>query len=150
MIKNFLMSIRNSIGSQLFRNYLNEKDQDVLKNGDLSCAYFVSSILLLHQLIDRPHFTVSGTIFSMKKFGWYQIKKLRVGCIIIWEPIKQNGKEHKHIGVYVGEQQAISNRSSLGMPGEHAVHYSGLDKDGKKKKAHIFELYWHPALNKVK
>jgi len=147
--ENFLLSVRNSIGSQLFRSYLNEEGTDVLKDGDLSCAYFISSILCLHRLIDRPHFTVPGTLFAMEKAGWYQIKTLRTGCIIVWGSVHQNGADHKHLGVYIGEQQAISNRSSLGMPGEHALHYSGLDKDGAKKKAPVLSMYWHSAFNKV-
>ena len=147
--ENFLLSIRNSIGSQIFRSYLDKEGKDVLESGDLSCAYFVSSILLLHGLIDRPHFTVNGTIFAMENFGWHQIKTAKIGCVIIWGSVHQNGADHKHIGFHIGEGQAVSNRSSLGMPGEHALHYSGLDKDGVKKKAPILTIYWHSAFDKV-
>lgn len=147
--ENFLLSVRNSIGSQMFRTYLDKEGNDVLHNGDLSCAYFISSIMLIHGLIDRPHFTVSGTLFAMKNAGWEKIKTLKVGSIVVWGSVRQNGSNHKHLGVYIGDQQAISNRSSLGMPGEHALHYSGLDKDGKKKKARILEIYWHSAFDKV-
>lgn len=147
--KNFLLSIRNSIGSQLFRSYLDKEGNDVLHNGDLSCAYFISSILCLHGLIDRTHFTVPGTLFAMEKAGWYTITNLKVGCIVVWGSVHQNGADHKHLGVYIGDGQAISNRSSLGMPGEHALHYSGLDKAGAKKKAPILAYYWHPAFDKV-
>ncbi len=143
--ENFLLSIRNSIGSQLFRNY-HVDGKDVLQNGDLSCAYYVSAILLLHNLIDKAHFTVNGTIFAMEKIGWFKVNRLKPGCVIVWGPVKENGNEHKHIGFYVGDQQAISNRSSLGMPGEHQLHYTGLDKDGAKKKAPVVAIYWHPYL----
>lgn len=147
-LKNFLLHFQNSIGSQLFRNYFVE-DKDVLENGDLSCAYYVSSILVLHGLIDRPHFTVPGTLYSMEKAGWTQINHLKKGCIVVWGSVHQNGADHKHLGVYIGDQQAISNRSSLGMPGEHPLHYSGLDKDGNKKKAPVLAYYWHSAFDKV-
>jgi hypothetical protein len=147
--ENFLLSVRNSIGSQLFRSYLDKEGSDVLKDGDLSCAYYMSSIMLLHGLIDRVHFTVPGTIEAMESNGWYKIQTLKVGCVVVWGSVHQNGADHKHLGVYVGEGQAISNRSSLGMPGEHALHYSGLDKDGTKKKAPILNMYWHSAFNKV-
>ncbi len=147
--ENFLLSIRNATGSQLFRSYLDKEGNDVLKDGDLSCAYFISSILLLHGLIDRAHFTVPGTLYAMQKSGWYKINNLKKGCVVVWGSVHQNGADHKHLGVYVGESQAISNRSSLGMPGEHPLHYSGLDKDGSKKKAPVLELYWHSAFDKV-
>ena len=148
-LENFLLSFRNSIGTQLFRSYLDKDGNDVLKDGDLSCAYYISSMLLLHGLIDRPHFTVEGTLFSMVNSGWHQIKTLKIGSIVVWGSVHQNGEDHKHLGVYIGEQQAISNRSSLGMPGEHPLHYSGLDKVGIKKKAPVLAIYWHSALGKV-
>lgn len=147
--KNFLLSVQNSIGSQLFRSYLDKEGNDVLKDGDLSCAYYMSSIMLLHGLIDRAHFTVPGTLEAMEAYGWYKIQTLKVGCVVVWGSVHQNGADHKHLGIYVGEGQAISNRSSLGMPGEHPLHYSGLDKDGAKKKAPILAMYWHSAFNKV-
>jgi len=147
--ENFLLSVRNSIGAQLFRSYLDKEGKDVLNNGDLSCAYFISSILCLHNLIDRPHFTVGGTLFAMENAGWEKINHLKIGCIVVWGSVHQNGADHKHLGVYVGDSQAISNRSSLGMPGEHPLHYSGLDKAGIKKKAPILAMYWHPAFDKV-
>lgn len=150
-LKNMMTCINNSIGTHMFKNYFykkseNDKETDVLINGDLSCAYYVSTILLIFSLIDRPHFRVDSTISAMEKHGWVKINKLKVGCIIIWEPIHQNGESHYHIGFYIGDGQAISNRSSLGMPGEHALHYSGLDKENNKKKAEIHSLYWHPDL----
>jgi len=147
--ENFLLSIRNSIGTQLFRSYFDKEGNDVLKDGDLSCAYYMSSIMLLHNLLDRAHFTVPGTLEAMEKSGWYKIQKLKVGCIVVWGSVHQNGADHKHLGVYIGEGQAISNRSSLGMPGEHPLHYSGLDKDRKRKPAPILAYYWHPAFDKV-
>ena len=146
-LKNLLLSIKNSIGTQIFRCYLDKEGNDVLKNGDLSCAYYVSSILLLHGLIDRSHFTVPGTIHSMLKAGWTEIKHQKIGCIVVWGSVHQNGADHKHLGFFIGDGQAISNRSSLGMPGEHQLHYSGLDKDGAKKKAPVLAYYWHPHLS---
>ncbi len=146
-LQNLLLSVKNSIGTQLFRSYFIDDNQDVLCDGDLSCAYFISSILLIHGLIDRAHFTVSGTIFAMQNSGWHEIKIIKEGCIVVWGSVHQNGADHKHLGVYIGEGQAISNRSSLGMPGEHSLHYSGLDKDGNKKKAPVLAYYWHPYLS---
>ena len=144
---NFLACIENSIGSRMFRTYYDANGKDVLENGNLSCAYYVSSILHLFSLIDRPHFTVSGTEFAMINAGWYEIKKPRRACVVLWEPLIQNGKSHFHIGFYIGDEQAISNRSSLEAVGEHSLHYSGLDKENLKRKAKVSKLYWHKDLD---
>ena len=144
--KNFLTRIEDSVGSNLFRSYYVD-GVDVLENGDLSCAFFVSQILHMSGgLIEKPHCTVSGTISDMKKSGWYQISKPRKGCVVVWNPIIQNGNSHFHIGFYLGRGQAISNRSSMGFPGEHSLRYTGLDKNKKTKKVKISALYWHDAL----
>lgn len=145
--KNFLACIENSVGTRMFRTYYDANGKDVMDNGNLSCAYYVSSILHLFGLIDRPHFTVKGTEFSMKNIGWYVITKPKKGCVVIWDPILQNGNVHFHIGFYIGDGQAISNRSSLEAVGEHSLHYSGLDKEGLKREATISKLYWHKDLD---
>lgn len=145
LLKNLLTFINGSIGTNLFRSYyLN--GIDILDEGDLSCAFYVSSLLRMVDLIEKPHCTVSGTISDMELSGWYKIRKPKVGCVVVWEPIIQNGSYHKHIGFYIGDNQAVSNRSSLGVPGEHALRYSGLDKENHKQKAKISALYWHDAL----
>jgi hypothetical protein len=62
--------IKNSVGSKLFRNsffLIDGKKQDVLRNGDLSCAIYVSSILRLMDLIPEIHTTVKGTVKAMEK-----------------------------------------------------------------------------------
>lgn len=145
--RNLLLSVKNSIGSQVWRSYLDKNGVDILKDGDLSCAYYFSSILLMHGLIDRVHYRVDGTLQALEKAGWVEISKVREGCLVVWDAVHENGEHHMHVGFYIGDGQAISNRSSLGMPGEHPLHYTGLDKDGVKKKAPIIFIYWHPALD---
>lgn len=129
----------------MFRNYFYQNLGDILKNGDLSCAYFVSIVLLMFGFVDKPYFRVLDTIAEMEKNGWYEITKLRKGCIVVWNPIVQNGGTHLHIGFYMGKGIAISNRSSLGVPGEHSVTASGLDKTPTKIGT-IRTIYWHDKL----
>ncbi len=46
--KNLLTSIESSLGSTLFRNLymvVDDTSSDVLQDGELSCAYYVSSLL---------------------------------------------------------------------------------------------------------
>jgi hypothetical protein len=109
----------------------------------------VSCILLISGLVSSSHVTVAGTIRDMEKSGWRKIEDFREkpGCVVLWDPIVQDGKHHMHIGFYIGDDQAVSNRSSLRMPGEHSMYYSALDKDGQKRNATVYSCYWHPALD---
>ena len=46
--KNYLSTIKASENSKMFRHIYvleNNKEKDILKNGELSCAYYVSCIL---------------------------------------------------------------------------------------------------------
>ncbi|MFN4181481.1 MAG: hypothetical protein ACK4FA_02185 [Candidatus Paceibacteria bacterium] len=146
--KNFLTIIRNSIGTNMFRNFYYKDRGDVLKNGDLSCAFYVLTILLIFGFVDRVYFRVIDLVATIEGGGWYETesKRLRKGCIVVWNPVNQGGNGHFHIGFYMGNGIAISNRSSLGVPGEHPVIYSGLDKDQKTKKVTIHAIYWHKKL----
>src|SRR3989339_857663 len=111
----YLRVIQNSVGSRMFRNFLgliDGREADLLKNGELSCAYFVCCILRLFDLINKVHLTVNGTIVDMKKFGWYGIKSLRKGCIVLWENQVVGGEQHSHIGFYIGHGKAVSNSST--------------------------------------
>lgn len=139
----YMAVIKNSIGSNMFRNFYAEIDgvkKDILENGDLSCAIFVSNILHMFNLIKGPHVTVASTINDIKNFGWQEISELRVGAIIFWESV-DFGKTgfHSHVGFYVGENMAISNNSETGMPSAHAY-----DFEGKRK---IEAIYWNSRLD---
>jgi hypothetical protein len=141
-IETYLAVIKNSVGSKMFRNVyakVNGKKNDITKDGDLSCAFFVSSILVLFKLIKEIHTTIDGTTKDLEDFGWIEIKKPKLGCILVWaEKDFGNNELHKHIGFYVGREKAISNSSNKKYPTEH-----NWDKyDGRKVK----QILWHPKL----
>ena len=90
----YLKTLENSVGNKLFRNLyfdINGKRTDILKNGVLSCAAFVSWILKNFDLIKERHATVDGTMKDLKKSGWYKIEKPKLGSILVWEEIFLNG-----------------------------------------------------------
>jgi hypothetical protein len=130
--KTYLAVIKNSLGSKLFRNVyakINNKKTDITRNGDLSCAFFVSSILVLFKLIKEIHTTIDGTIKDLKDSGWKEIKRPKIGCILVWaeKDFGDNGS-HKHIGFYMGRNKAISNNSKKKCPTEHNwVKYDDRD-----------------------
>jgi hypothetical protein len=103
---------------------IDNKLYDAVQGGILSCAYFVSAILKINNLIKNVHATVSSTVKDMKEFGWFEIDKnsVQAGDVIVWESIDfGDGDIHKHIGFYLGNNLAISNSEIAKTPIEHAI-----------------------------
>jgi hypothetical protein len=144
----YLALIRNSVGSKLFRNaffLVNGKKQDILRNGNLSCAIYVSSILRLVNLISETHATVKGTVEAMRRAGWRQTNKLRIGSIVVWETETfKSGEAHGHIGFYIGNNKAVSNSSKGRSPVVH--HWKFGLKRGKSERE-IKAAYWNRKLD---
>src|SRR3989344_1649575 len=106
---NYLALIKNSVSSTAWRDaygLINKKKKNLTQKGDLSCAYFVSSILKIFDLIKNLHLTVDGAANDLKNSGWKKIsqKKIAAGDVIVWQ--KKNN--HQHIGFYLGRDRAVS------------------------------------------
>jgi uncharacterized protein YycO len=149
--KNYLTMIKNAASGEnnMFRSVfalVDGKEKDILNDGQLSCALVVSSILYLHKLIGDIHTTVSGTEKDMLKNGWREIKELKEGAVLIWEPKSSKDDQiHGHAGFYIGNDEAISNASfDGGIPICHHYTY-GQDENGQPKRK-IEKIYWHPNL----
>jgi excinuclease UvrABC ATPase subunit len=140
IFKNYLALVTNSVGSRLFKNHylrMGRKTVDIMRDGDVSCAYFVSSTLVLATLMSSTHATVASTVKDLEKSGWKRIQKPKVGSILVWEEKEQTkGDPHKHIGFYMGKNQAISNDFKRGVPAKHHYTYGG--------KRNIEAIYGHP------
>ena len=145
--KNYLAMIENAAKGQnwMFRNFYVTEDgieKDVLSDGRWSCAAFVSSVLCLNKLIGDVHANVGSTERDMLASGWYEIKDLRPGAVLIWEKRlgDDDGEPHAHNGFYVGGDMAISNSSKqTGFPWKHHYTYDNTRK--------IEKIYWHSALD---
>jgi len=139
----YLAAIKNSVNTHLYRNFyakVNNKREDVAKNGELSCAYFASSILVMFGLISKIHLTVGGVEDDMKKNQWKKIKKPQIGGVLIWEAKKYDeGGIHRHLGFFIGKDKAVSNSSEKGFPIIHHYTY------GRKRK--IDSIYWNKKLD---
>lgn len=147
--KSYLQTIKNSVDSNLFRNlyaYVNGIKRDVLENGLLSCAAYVSSVLYLFKLAADTHATVRGTLADLEKSGWTQIKKPREGAVLVWEAQKfEDGDIHKHIGFYIGKNKAISNSYKKRQPVLH--HWTFGNKSGRPVRK-VEQIFWHKKLEK--
>ena len=147
--ESYFKAIKNGAGSNLFRNLyalVDGKRKDILENGALSCAAFVSSILYLFKLISDTHATVQGTVADLKKSGWTKIKKPREGAVLVWKPQDfGSGEAHKHIGFYIGNGRAISNFYKKRQPILH--HWTFGTKNGRPVRK-IEQIFWNKKLNK--
>jgi len=145
--KSYLRMIRNSEGSEMFRSIFvleNGKEKDILTNGQLSCAFYVSCLLKLFDLISRPHATVDGAIKDMINNGWKETKKMKPGDVLVWEKKTfKDGKSHGHIGFYLGDKKAISNSARNGSLIIHQYTYG--TKEGKPKRK-IIKILTHQAI----
>jgi hypothetical protein len=134
LYESYLRMIENSVGTKMFRNlYLekNNKKTDITEDGDLSCAFFVSNVLVIWGLISEGHATIKGTIKDIKKNGWKEIstKKVRPGDIIVWEEKKSDKRRIcSHIGFYIGNKKAVSNSHKAKFPTSHIWDYNGKRK----------------------
>lgn len=144
----YLQVIKNSVGSKSWRNFyalVDGREKDILKNGELSCAYFASSILLMFGLIKNVHATVSGTSTDMKISGWQEIEKPKSGAVLLWEKQKQGKRgEHFHLGFVINNKQAISNRWEHKCPVIHHITYG--TKNGQPVRK-ILKIFWHKKLD---
>ena len=137
--KTYLGLIKNSIGTRMFRSFYARTDkgmEDLLNDGELSCAYFVSSILKLFDWIDKPHLTIDSTETELMKNGWKKIPidKIKEGSIIIWEEINIGGKYNRHIGFYIGNNKAVSASYKLKRVVSHDLTFGGKRK--------VESVYW--------
>lgn len=138
----YLAVIKNSIGSKLFRNFyakVNGKKTDIMRNGELSRAFYVSSVLTLFKFIKNIHGTVDSIVKNLEESGWRKIDKPKIGSILVWERIDfGNSDIHKHIGFFIGGNEAVSNSYRLGRPVSHSWNFNG------KRKVDM--ILWNPRI----
>lgn len=148
LFDSYLSIIKNSVGTKSFRNlyaYRGGQKIDITDNGKLSCAFFVSSILVIFGLIPKIHATVRGTIADLKKSGWKKIKHPKIGSILIWEKKVFGKTPHKHIGFYVSRHRAISNNYKTKSP---ILHHWAFGRNKSSTYRKIEAIYWRPKLHK--
>lgn len=141
----YIATVQNSVGSKMFKQcfaFVNGAKKDIAENGVLSCALFVSSILVMFGLLKSRHATVEGALKYMQKNGWYKIKKPRAGAVLVWEASAESSS-HKHIGFYISKNFAISNSSNKNVPTRH--HWT-FGKNNINAKRRINSIWWNDKL----
>lgn len=149
--RTYLAMIVGSVGSNQYRFlYVCSPDgsKDVIGDGDLACAYFVSSIPTLFGLMnDGVHTTVDETICDLESSGWEKIQSPRPRCIVIWgKKFRSPPPGHRHIGFYIGDDKVVSNDFVSGSPRRHML----LEKDVSGQVIRQVEsFYYHPRLEPI-
>jgi hypothetical protein len=135
----YLAMIKNSPGTRMFNNLLvkNRKTgevQDVMKSGAYSCAFYVSSVLTILDMIDKAHSTVKTVIEKIEENdNWDKVatSDLSPGDVVVWEDITyENGEVVPHIGFYLDEKTAVSTSWTKREVSSHHPFF-GLNDDGK-------------------
>jgi hypothetical protein len=162
----YLALIKNSVGSSMFQDlyFLNNNEEpfegiepgelvNIAKNGELSCPYFVSSVLhLLGGVIDAPHATIEGTVKAMQARGWQKLRltdDLRPGDVVVWEknPAGDSAhysEGHGHIGFILDRDTAVSTSARKKAVIAHDPYFKNMGEDIKERQ--IVEIYAHPEL----
>jgi hypothetical protein len=139
---NLLAQCEGAINSKQYRHLWFDVDgaqKDIVEDGILSCAYFMSSLLHNHNLITAVHATVKGTVADMTAFGWIKLETPQVGCILHWEEYEG----HEHIGIFIGEDMAISHSDRTQSPQRHDWL---LRSESLPEGRALLGIYWHRIL----
>lgn len=140
--KSYLQAIHNAVGSNLFRNYYVSTPErgefDALGDGDDSCAFFVSSLVLMFGKIASAHATVGSTVKDLETSGWTKLfcQEPQAGDVLVWEPLAGVDDPAEHIGFSIGDGRAVSNSSTHKTPVEHDVHFG----DAKRALRAIYHM----------
>ncbi|MCI0597759.1 hypothetical protein L0Y34_01670 [Candidatus Parcubacteria bacterium] len=136
----YLAMIENSVGTNAYRNgyfQVNGELTDILRDGELSCAYFVSTVLHAFYLIKERHTMTVGTLRDMHASGWYEISEPKRGAVVHWGPKKDDLEKHPHIGFCLDPDTAVSTNSGTRMVATHLLQFGERD---------ILAYFWHEKL----
>jgi hypothetical protein len=141
--KSFMQMIRNSVGARSFRTFYVHTDEqgdfDALDDGSNSCAFFVSSILVLFKKLSGVHGTVASTIKDLGESGWVSVDAPQPGDVLVWEARQFDDGLREHIGFSLGDGRAISTSWTEKTPVEHDEHFG----EDNRKILHIFRMeHW--------
>lgn len=153
VLPTYLALVEASVDSPLFRTFyakVNGKRTNVVRDGKVSCAFHVTGILKLFNLVQEVQITNNRAVRDMLESGWRPVSRPRAGCVVLWDekdPDPERMRKDKgvyqpkvkHCGFYLGKGVCVSNFGDrTGMPWRHAIdaHEYGP----------VEGYLWHPAL----
>jgi hypothetical protein len=136
----YLKMVENSEGSRLFNSVIVEQGGqkvDLLNDGELSCATFVSNILYLNHFLSVQKTSVDSLEKVMLESLDFEVispadYEPQVGDVVFWEKIiGEDGVAHRHVGLVLNEQEAISTSSASHQAIRHPLYKkpaTGIDR----------------------
>lgn len=147
-LRTLLYRVEASLGTPIFRSVfatVDGEEKDLTRNGQASCAVFVSGLLVWAEKLKRMSATVRSLEEELKENGWLETNDKLPAAVVIWEATKQaDGELHEHTGFILNEVEAVSHSDKELSPVRHHVTYGETD-DGKPVRA-IKCIYRHPDL----
>jgi hypothetical protein len=139
--KSYLRLIHNAVDSHMFRNFYVETPEqgvfDALDDGSNSCAFFVSSVLILFKKLEGGiHGTVASTIRDLELSGWQLVDAPQAGDVLVWEAKQFDDGLKQHIGFSIGDGKAISTSASTRTPVRHDQNFGKANR----KITHIYRI----------
>lgn len=142
----FVRAAENAPGTGLFRSLIvrNEagKEIDVLQDGEYSCAYFVSSLLLLAKFLSEPCTTVDSLEKRLTEAWWEKrgTDGILAGDVLIWErETFSDGTSNRHAGIAISATEAVSTSYIIKNVERHHITFgSNPDKSPKRSIESVF------------
>lgn len=125
-LQNLLYSAEALIGNQVFAHSFwrdGQSNLDIVEGGAKSCAFALSSLLVWfepnHRRLCRVrHTTVQGFLVDIAECRWQKMSRDAIpyiGDVLHWEERRGN----EHVGLYIGNQLAISTDRRTGCLAKH-------------------------------
>ena len=114
---------------------------DAFNDGEYSCAFFVSAILLIFKKVEAFHGLVEHTVDDLKKSGWQAVDEPQPGDVIVWEPIDFPEGPVPHIGFAMGHGRAVSTSWAQKCVIEHDINFG---EDNRKIEVIYRYSDWEP------
>ena len=113
--------LEGSTETSMFRTLYRTRDgmlEDVIDDGDLACAFFVSTILSMFELISTGvHTTVRMTLHDMDESGWLVVGEPEPLAVVLWgEKQGDDSRPHLHIGICLDDTYAIEHSAVTKCP----------------------------------
>ncbi|MEY3784276.1 MAG: hypothetical protein RLZZ230_598 [Candidatus Parcubacteria bacterium] len=133
----YLSIINNSVGSRLFNSFIVRSretgdTEDILKDGEYACAFFVSSVLTLVQAIDKPTTTESGLERKLTEDNrWFEVtlEEVEAGDVVFYEDTTlMDGSTETHVGFALDDNQAVSISDKLRLVTKHDLRLMPIKK----------------------
>mgnify|MGYP001584286886 CR=1 FL=1 len=134
--ESYVRAIENSVGSRLFNSLLvrfgdSQEVKDILNDGELSCAYFVSSLLVMHDALRQTHTTVANlkkALSENPKWSEVPLENVEAGDVVFYKKRTfADGSGNAHVGFVLNKDEAVSTDYQKKAVSKHKLDYTPIE-----------------------